>query len=129
MRHFLSEVCYLKLDMHSNCTLYDTTGYVAFKENIAVVEPTDTTKDFPSSKFTILIFRVKLSNLPPKTFYLSCILYCCYKNMDKSCVNCMSQVFDEIYEYSQLEYPDKNKIFRRSVNCFQRRMHFTSQIK
>ena len=41
-------------------TLYYKFGYVAFKQNIAVVEPTDAAKDFPSPEFTILISCVKL---------------------------------------------------------------------
>lgn len=41
-------------------TLYYKFGYVAFKQNIAAVEPTDAAKDFPSPEFTILISCVKL---------------------------------------------------------------------
>lgn len=41
-------------------TLYYTFGYVAFKQNIAVVELTGGTKDFSSQEFTILISCVKL---------------------------------------------------------------------
>ena len=40
-------------------TLYCTFGYVAFKQNIAVVELTDGTKDFSSQEFTLLISCVK----------------------------------------------------------------------
>ena len=95
------------------------SSYVAFKTNIAVVEPTDATIDFLSLELTILISGIKLWHPPTKIFELSCVLYFSYKNMEKSCVNRLLETFHEIYEFSQLKYADQNT----------RGTHSTSQIK
>ena len=73
----LDEVFSLKssLSKTEESALYYISAYVAFKENIAVIKPTDATKDFPNSEFTIFQFCGKLSHSPPKTFKLSCVLY------------------------------------------------------
>ena len=64
-RHFLQDVRYLKLkNVHYII-------YITFKENIAVVEPTCVTKDFPNPEFTILLFHSKLLYAPPKIFLFS----------------------------------------------------------
>ena len=50
-------------------------GYIAFKENMAVPEQTNTTIDFLSLEFTFYSTCLKLSHLPPETLELSCVLY------------------------------------------------------
>ena len=57
-------------------TLYYISNYVPLKENIAVVELTDTTKYFSSSEFTILLSRGKSSHPPPEIFELTYVFYC-----------------------------------------------------
>ena len=105
------------------------SSYVAFKTNIAVVEPADATKDFLSLELTILISGIKLWHPPTNIFELSCVLYFSYKNREKSCVNGLLETFHEICEFSQLKYADQNILLRQSVNCSERGTHSTSQIK
>ena len=44
--------------------------------------------------------------------------------MDKSCVNHFLQAFHGIYESSQLEDLDQEKILKRFVNCFSKTFVF-----
>lgn len=55
---------------------YYILDFVAFKENVAVIEVTDAKKDFLSSEFTLLLSRGKLSHSPPEIVFLLCILFC-----------------------------------------------------
>ena len=93
-------------------TLCYISGYVAFEETISILEPTGTINNFPSSECTFLTSHVKLSHPLPEFFYLSCLLCCYYKIVEKSCAKCLLQAFQKIYEYSQVEYADENKILR-----------------
>ena len=52
----LDETFYLRstLSATEESTLYHISDYVTFKENSATIEPTDTTKGFPSSEISVL---------------------------------------------------------------------------
>ena len=74
--------------------------------------------EYPCYEFTTLLSRGNLTYPPQELFELSCVFYCYYQNVDKSCVTHLLHAFNEIYESSQVEYPQGNKILRRFVNCF-----------
>ena len=74
--------------------------------------------EYPCSEFTTLLSRGNLTHPPPELFELSCVLYCYYQNVDKSCIKHLLHAFNEIYESSQVDYPQGNKILRRFVNSF-----------
>ena len=62
-----------------------------FLHRIAAVEESDATTDFPSSEFTSLLSCDKFSHPLSEIFELSCVLYCYYKNLEESCVDCLLQ--------------------------------------
>ena len=101
--------------------LYYISGYVAKKENIT---PNSNDMDsyagmeYPCSEFTTLLSRGNFTHPPPELFELSCVFYCYYQNVDKSCIKNLLHAFNEIYESSQVDYPQVNKILRRFVNSF-----------
>ena len=71
-------------------------------------------------KFRILLLlsRGKLSYPPAELFELCCILFCYYKNVEKTCINHLLTGFNEIYESRQLEYASYKSILRQLSNCF-----------
>ena len=73
--------------------------------------------EYPCSEFTTLLSRGNLYT-PQELFELSCVFYCYYQNVDKSCATHLLHAFNEIYESSQVDYPQGNKILRCLVNCF-----------
>ena len=101
--------------------LYYISGYVAKKENIT---PNSNDMDsyagmeYPCSEFTTLLSRGNLTHPLPELFELSCVLYCYYQNVDKSCIKHLLHAFNEIYESLQVDYPQVYKILRRFVNSF-----------
>ena len=74
-----------------NWRKYIFTYVVRFLHRIAAVEESDATTNFPSSKFTSLLSRDKLSHPLSEIFELSCVLYCYYKNLEESCADCLLQ--------------------------------------
>ena len=101
-------------------SLYYISGYVAKKEHLTIHYSVDVDQgvEYPCSEFTTLLSRGNLTHPPPELFELSCILYCYYKNVEKTCVKHLLHAFGEIYECSQVSYPQANSILRRFVNCF-----------
>ena len=74
--------------------LYFTSGYVAFKENICSDDTESSSyvaNDHPFSEFTTLLSRGRYP--PPELFELCCVLFCYYKNIQKSCINHLLHAF------------------------------------
>ena len=99
-------------------SLFYISGYVAFKEGVALADDIQSSYQFKNSEFLLLLSRGKLSYPPPELFELCCVLFSYYKNVEKTCINHLLIGFNEIYESCQLNYESNNTMLRRFLNCF-----------
>ena len=108
-----------KLSDVEKSSLFYIAGYVAQKHDLKsneVVEEDISKSSF--SEYTALVSRGKLTFPTDELFDLTCVLYCYYKNVEKSCIEHVLLGFREIYEICCLNYDSGEKILRRLINCF-----------
>ena len=67
------------LSENEESLFYYISGYFAFKENIAAIEPVDAKKAFQA--LNLLLSRGKFSHSSLEIFELSCAVYYCYKKI------------------------------------------------
>lgn len=92
--------------------------YVAFKEGLARKDPFDDSNLFENAEFMSLLSQRKLSYPLAELFELCCILFCYYKNIEKTFINHLLNALNEIYQSCQLKYESYKNILRSFSNCF-----------
>ena len=106
------------LTANEKATLYYISGYVTFKEGMSPgLLENDNHKDV--SEFTKLVSRGKLSAPNENVFEISLFFYTYFKSLkEKICSNRIVKAFNNICEVSYVSFENREKIFRRFVNCF-----------
>lgn len=95
--------------------LYFISGYITFKEGL----PSQDLPSAPSSIFTDLVSRGKLSHPPEWLLMFSELCYAIYRNTNCNCGTRLTKLFIHMHDTIYSEFPcDINSISRRLKNIF-----------